>query len=145
MPSLMSDYWQSLKAMGRIEEIDAPMSNERFVEQLRLSLLSEEAFSQLDALLLAAAVGDCLGVVPQRVQSAPITAGPPSRSVSGLPRQNEQHAMVNPLEDSAAEFGDWWVPVTANVVRGYTAPGVITSREMIKPLADPQGLSHLIP
>ena len=145
MPSLMSDYWLSLRAMGRIEEIDAPMSSERFLEQLRLSLLSEEAFSRLDMVLLAAAIGDCLGVVPQRVEPAPIGVAPPSAAVTGVDRQNEQHAGINPLEDSAAVFGDWWVPPARSVVRGFEGPGVIRSSEAVRPLNAPDQIPALIP
>lgn len=148
MLSLMSDYWQSLKAMGQLEEMDAPMTNERFLEQLRLSLLSEQAFSQLDITLLAACIGDCIGIAPQRVELSRIQLAPAAavRSFSGPLRQNEQHPTSDPREDFDAVFGDWWVGRgTATAILGFDGPGQPRNTRAVEPITDPSAVPLVIP
>jgi len=137
MQSLASDYWNDMKVMSRIEEMDAPMSDERFLEELRLSLLTEQAFSQLDVTLLAACVGDCVGIAPQRVELAPVQllGARAARAATGVLRQNEQHATEDPRDDSDAVFGDWWVGRgTATAVHGFDGPSRPRSSRAIEPL-----------
>jgi hypothetical protein len=140
MQSLASDYWNDMRVMRRIEDMDAPMSDPRFLEDLQLSLLSEQAFSQLDVTLLAASVGDCVGIVPQRVDLAPVQllpagSGPAATGALGVLRQNEQHATEDPRDDSDAVFGDWWVGRgTATAVLAFDGPGQAHSDRAIEPL-----------
>jgi hypothetical protein len=169
MQSLASDYWNDLKVMARVEQMDAPMRDPRFLDDLRLSLLNEQAFSQLDVSLLAASVGDCVGVTPQRVEfiadqlqgtaqppaaqppaalppaAAPFTAVPQAagpRAAMGVLRQNEQHPTRDPSEDVDAVFGDWWVGRgTATAVHGFDGPAKPRSTRAIEPL--PPGSTEL--
>jgi hypothetical protein len=139
MQSLASDYWQNMKTMGRVEEMDSPMRDPRFLEDLQLSLLNEQAFSMLDVTLLAACVGDCVGIVPQRVELSPIqlsAAGSPTPFAGlGVNRQNEQHPTADPLEDQDAVFGDWWVGRgTATAAIGFDGPAQPRSTRAIEPL-----------
>lgn len=137
MKSLASDYWNDMKVMSRIEEMDAPMSDSRFLEDLRRSLLTEQAFSRLDVTLLAACIGDCVGITPQRVELSPVQlmGANAARALIGVPRQNEQHATVDPMTDDDAVFGDWWVGRgTATAVYGFDGPSAPRSNRAIEPL-----------
>lgn len=146
MQSLASDYWSDLKVMAQVEEMDAPMSDPRFLEDLQQSLLSEQAFSMLDVTLLAASVGDCVGVCPQRVEFSADQLRPVGSPVAmtglGVLRQNEQHPTSDPAEDLDAVFGDWWVGRgTATAVFGFDGPGQARSNRAIEPL--PPGSTQL--
>ncbi|MCE2836705.1 MAG: hypothetical protein LW834_07055 [Cyanobium sp. 49614_E6] len=144
MQSLASDYWNDMRVMGRIEEMDAPLSDPRFLDDLRLSLLNEQAFSMLDVTLLAACVGDCVGIVPQRVELSPVQllGGRAARAAVGVLRLNEQHPTTDPIEDVDAVFGDWWVGRgTATEVLGFDGPSKPRSSRAIEPL--PPGSTDL--
>jgi hypothetical protein len=152
MQSLASDYWSDMQVMGRIEEMDAPMRDPRFLDDLRLSLLNEQAFSQLDVTLLAACVGDCVGIVPQRVELLPVQllpagSGPAAYGALGVLRQNEQHPTSDPREDHDAVFGDWWVGRgTATAVFGFDGPARARNNRAIEPLPpDATDLPAVIP
>jgi hypothetical protein len=148
MPSPDSEYWKSLRAMGVIEEIDAPLAGERFLEALRLNLLNEQAMSQLDITLLAACVGDVVGVTPQRVELAQVQLGSaraPKASL-GVLRTNEQWQTATPVDEINAVFGDWYVGRgTETDVHTFRGPGQLdNNRPAITPLTG-MPLPRLIP
>jgi hypothetical protein len=141
MLSLASDYWLDIKRMRQIEDMDAPLSDPRFLDDLRQSLLSEQAFSGLDITMLAASVGDAFGVIPQRVELAAAQLAAPGTRVAlkalgeAELRANEQRYVVNPRDDDSAKFGDWWVGRgTANVALAYEGPGQTLGTPAITPL-----------
>jgi hypothetical protein len=139
MQSLASDYWQDMKVMSQVEQMDSPMRDPRFLDDLQRSLLNEQAFSMLDVSLLAACVGDCVGIAPQRVDLASVqlkqTTGPVPLNDLNVLRQNEQHPTSDPLEDHDAVFGDWWVGRgTATAVFGFDGPAKPRSNRAIEPL-----------
>jgi hypothetical protein len=141
MLSLASDYWLDIKRMRQIEDMDAPLCDPRFLDDLRQSLLSEQAFSGLDITMLAASVGDAFGVIPQRVELAAAQLAAPGTRVAlkalgeAELRANEQRYVVNPRDDDSAKFGDWWVGRgTANVALAYEGPGQTLGTPAITPL-----------
>lgn len=87
MPSPDSSYWKDLNVMAQIEDINAPMNTEWFVDRLRSNLLNEQALAQIDATLLGASVATAIGIMPQRVSLLPFQlrrAGPPISNANSV-------------------------------------------------------------
>lgn len=171
MPSPDSDYWRDLAVMARLEDAVGPMDQPWFLERLQANLLDEQALSMLDATLLAACVGDAVGVVPQRVplaavqlrngptpQSTPLITAPllASRHPSaadvgasaalGVLRINEQHPSRDPQEDQDAVFGDWWIGRgTATEILAFDGPAQVVKGAAIRPLPGDVGLPRVLP
>lgn len=123
--SLASDYWDGMRSMASIEELQAPLASERFVEQLRRRMFDEEAFSGLSTTMSAGSIGDAHGIVPGRlvldVRQVNKLAVP--GNVSSLLRFNFQEAIVDPRTAEDSVQGDLWVGRGTEVVsRLYEAP-----------------------
>ncbi len=147
MPSPDSDYWRDLAVMATIEDVASPLSTAQFVERLRRNILEERTFSGLDATLMAASVGDCMGVIPQRVavgayqmEAAVMPPGSPDYGDMGQMRLNQQHLSQHPERDMGAMFGDWWVGRgSATLVWGFDGPGRLNRSEpSMRPLSAPE-------
>ena len=153
MQSLASDYWNDMRRMRFMEDMDFPLADPRFMEQLRGSILNEQAFSQLDQTMLAASVGDVVGITPQRTELGlgQLALTPAQRAalrVAGPSeyRFNEQRYIVNPEDDYRARFGDWWIGRgTSNLVLAYAAPGTVMNQPAIVPLPPSANLPTAIP
>ncbi|MCE2838046.1 MAG: hypothetical protein LW834_13980 [Cyanobium sp. 49614_E6] len=167
MPSPDSNYWRELSAMAQLEDMAGPMNQPWFLERLRDNLLDEQALSMLDATLLAACVGDAVGIVPQRVPLIPVqvaaaaptpllipAAGPLRAGATPLPysnlgvlRINEQHPSSSPDEDLDAVFGDWWTGRgTATEVLAFDGPAQVhTAAPAIRPLPPNTPLPRVLP
>ena len=167
MPSPDSTYWREREAMAVLEGIHGPMTAPWFVDHLRENLLDEQALSMLDITLLAACVGDAVGVVPQRVPLAavqlqrggaavlaplagpfqlPDTPLPAPLAIGGVLRMNEQHPTERYQDDQDALFGDWWVGRgSAFNALAFTGPGMVeSSGPVMRPISNQQ-LPRLIP
>ena len=172
MPSPDSDYWRDLAVMDRIEDAVGPMDSPQFLAFLRESLLDEEGLSMLDATLLAACVGDAVGIVPQRVPLAavqlsgggptalttPVIAAPMMAplnasaaavapfSALGALRINEQHPTTDPAKDHDAVFGDWWIGRGSAVeVLAFDGPAQPAKGAAIRPLSAGIRLPRVLP
>lgn len=168
MPSPDSAYWRERSAMAQLEDITGPMDQPWFLERLRSNLLDEQALSMLDATLLAASVGDAVGIVPQRVPLIPVQLatgssaygavgpahsrlqpqqGPVPYGSLGVLRLNEQHPTTTPEEDQDAVFGDWWTGRgTATDILAFDGPAQVHSgAPAITPLPPDATLPRVIP
>lgn len=109
--SLASSYWDGMRSMASIEELQAPLASERFVEQLRRNMFNEEAFAGLSSTMAAGSIGDAHGIVPGRlvldVRQVNRLAVP--GNVSSLLRFNFQEAIVDPRAAEDSVQGDLWV------------------------------------
>jgi hypothetical protein len=154
MLTLANEYWSSLKAMGQFEGMQPPMVQPRFIEQLRLNLLDERAFSDLDATLLATSVGDAYGVVPERMELTLQQQKPGTTGRFFIPvheRFHRQHHSEHPGEDPDAMVGDWWVGRGTSLERGihqvlvYTRDGAARTEPALQPVTNPDHLPHVVP
>lgn len=165
LPTLQSQMWSSAAGMDQVEGFSRPLARADFLERLRDGLLNERAFSGLDVTLLAAATGECIGVLPQRVPlgvqsmggigrmaSRALIAEPVliqdrrMRSQQGQERLHEQHYSADPLAISETEAGDWWVGRgTSREVRAFDAPGHLLDARVIRPLTAADDLPQVIP
>lgn len=154
MLSLASEYWKSLKAMGQFEGFQPPMAQPRFIEQLRLNLLDERAFSDLDATLLATSVGDAYGVVPQRLElnvHQQRGSGAGRFFVPVHERFHRQHHSVHPGDDPDAMTGDWWIGRGTALEQGlhqvlvYTRDGAALTEPAITPVQHPDHIPTVVP
>jgi hypothetical protein len=169
MPSPDSTYWRELSVMAELEDMAGPMNQPWFLDRLRENLLDEQALSMLDATLLAACVGDAVGIVPQRVPLIPVqlaaaggspygavaaaggrlqqAAGPVPYGSLGVLRINEQHPTTTPEDDLDAVFGDWWIGRgTATEVLAFDGPAQVhSSAPAIRPLPPGTDLPRVTP
>lgn len=154
MLTLASEYWRSLKAMGQFEGQKPPMTQPRFIERLRLNLMDERAFSDLDATLLATTVGEAYGVLPERLEltlQQRSHGGATRFFVPVHERFHRQHHSLQPGDDPDAMVGDWWVgrgtALTHGLhqVRVYTMADATRTEAAIEPLTNPDHLPHVIP
>ena len=154
MLSLASDYWNSLKAMGQFEGALPPMAQPRFIERLRLNLMDEQAFSDLDATLLATTVGEAYGVLPERLELNLQQKSPGGSSRFFAPvheRFHRQHHSDKPGDDPDALLGDWWVgrgtALTGGLhqVRVYTLGQALRTEPAIERVHNPDRLPTVVP
>jgi len=159
MPSPDDAYWRDRADMAAMEDATPPLLDPRFLDDLRQSLLSEQAFSRLDANLLAAAVGDAFGVVPQRIELEPLRlsstaartgagsagagsaeaararAGRAGAGPDGVSRQSEQRFIADPAADQLAQFGDWATGRgTARTIQAFIGPGQLAAGSPVEPI-----------
>lgn len=126
--TLASDYWDGMKAMAGIEELQAPLSSPRFLRELRRTLLNEDAFAGLSSTMTSGCVGDVYGVTPGRLVLDPrqVNAIAISDETSSFRRFNEQLATTEPQQGESAVLGDLWLGRgTQSDSHLYELPGVV--------------------
>ena len=125
--TLASDYWDGLRGQGTIDELQAPLALDRFVNGLNRTAQLDQAWGELSSTMAAGSIGDAFGVVPGRLEVlAAQTLSTLAPGAEPVVRFNEEWATAEPRAAEEAVAGDVWVGRgTGAVALPYIAAGEV--------------------